>query len=417
MNQNNFESLEVGRKFLHSLEDLGYSRPTPIQFRSIPHLLRGKDFLGVAQTGTGKTAAFALPLLQRLDEEATSARSRQPRALILAPTRELALQIHEELVRFGRHTKLKHACIFGGVGQNPQVRALARGVDVVVATPGRLLDLAAQHHLDLSGVSILVLDEADRLLDMGFVRDVRRIIAQTPKTRQSLLFSATMPEEVASLAREILRNPVKVDVSPRQVTVKKTDQRVVMVNTENKRYVLEHLLRGVEVSRAIVFTRTKHGADRVARQLLASGIGAEAMHGNKSQNARQRSLQKFKTGDAWVLVATDIAARGIDIEGVSHVFNYELPHEPESYVHRIGRTGRAGAAGTAWSLVDPSERKRLGAVERLIGLSPSRVTVALPMLQPAIEPQRAQPSAGRQDSRSPTGREHRHTRRRRRRTA
>ena len=260
MNQNNFESLEVGRKFLHSLEDLGYSRPTPIQFRSIPHLLRGKDFLGVAQTGTGKTAAFALPLLQRLDEEATSVRSRQPRALILAPTRELALQIHEELVRFGRHTRLKHACIFGGVGQNPQVRALARGVDVVVATPGRLLDLAAQHHLDLSGVSILVLDEADRLLDMGFVRDVRRIIAQTPKTRQSLLFSATMPEEVASLAREILRNPVKVDVSPRQVTVKKTDQRVVMVNTENKRYVLEHLLRGVEVSRAIVFTRNKAGA-------------------------------------------------------------------------------------------------------------------------------------------------------------
>ena len=384
---------------------------------SIPHLLGGKDFLGVAQTGTGKTAAFALPLLQRLDEDASSARPRQPRALILAPTRELALQIHEELVLFGRYTRLVHACIFGGVGQNPQVKALKRGVDVVVATPGRLLDLAGQHHLDLSKVSILVLDEADRLLDMGFVRDVRRIIAQTPKTRQSLLFSAMMPEEVASLAREILTNPVKVDVSPRQVTVKKTDQRVVMVNTENKRYVLEHLLRGVEVSRAIVFTRTKHGADRVARQLLACGIGAEAMHGNKSQNARQRSLQKFKTGDAWVLVATDIAARGIDIEGVSHVFNYELPHEPESYVHRIGRTGRAGAAGTAWSLVDPSERKRLGAVERLIGLSPSRVAVALPTHNPATEPERAQPSAGRQTNQSPTKGGHRHTRRRRRRSA
>ena len=384
---------------------------------SIPHLLGGKDFLGVAQTGTGKTAAFALPLLQRLDEDASSARPGQPRALILAPTRELALQIHEELVRFGRHTRLEHACIFGGVGQNPQVKALKGGVDVVVATPGRLLDLAEQHHLDLSNVSILVLDEADRLLDMGFVRDVRRIIAQTPRTRQSLLFSATMPEEVASLAREILTNPVKVDVSPKQVTVKKTDQRVVMVNTQNKRYVLEHLLRGVEVSRAIVFTRTKHGADRVARQLQASGIGAEAMHGNKSQNARQRSLQRFKTGDAWVLVATDIAARGIDIEGVSHVFNYELPHEPESYVHRIGRTGRAGAAGTAWSLVDPSERKRLSAVERLIGLSPSKIEVVLPTHNPAAEPERAQPSAGPQTNQSPTKGEHRHPRRRKRRIA
>ena len=417
MNQNNFDSLEIGGKFLRSLKDLGYTRPTPIQVMSIPHLLGGKDFLGVAQTGTGKTAAFALPLLQRLDEDASSARPRQPRALILAPTRELALQIHVELVRFGRHTRLVHACIFGGVGQNPQVRALRGGVDVVVATPGRLLDLAQQRHLDLSKVSILVLDEADRLLDMGFVRDVRRIIAQTPKTRQSLLFSATMPVEVASLAREILTNPVKVDVSPRQVTVKKTDQRVVMVNTENKRYVLEHLLRGVEVSRAIVFTRTKHGADRVARQLLACGIGAEAMHGNKSQNARQRSLQKFKTGDAWVLVATDIAARGIDIEGVSHVFNYELPHEPESYVHRIGRTGRAGAAGTAWSLVDPSERKRLSAVERLIGLSPSKVEVLLPTHSPATEPERAQPSAGRQTNQNPAKGEHRHARSRRRRTA
>ena len=336
MSQNDFDSLELGGKFLRALKDVGYTKPTPIQFMSIPHLLGGKDFLGVAQTGTGKTAAFALPLLQRLDEAASVARPRQPRALILAPTRELALQIHEELILFGRHTKLKHACIFGGVGQNPQVKALARGVDVVVATPGRLLDLAGQRFLDLSKVSILVLDEADRLLDMGFVRDVRRIVAQTPRTRQSLLFSATMPEEVASLAREILKDPVSVDVSPKQVTVKKTDQRVVMVDTPDKRYVLEHLLRGIEVTRAIVFTRTKHGADKVARQLLACGIGAEAMHGNKSQNARQRALQKFKSGDVWVLVATDIAARGIDIDGVSHVFNYELPHEPESYVHRIG---------------------------------------------------------------------------------
>ena len=442
MNQNDFDSLEIDGKFLRALKDVGYARPTPIQSMSIPHLLGGKDLLGVAQTGTGKTAAFALPLLQRLDEDASPARPRQPRALILAPTRELALQIHEEFLLFGRYTRLVHACIYGGVGQNPQVKALARGVDTVVATPGRLLDLVGQRCLDLSKVSILVLDEADRLLDMGFVRDVRRIVAQTPRTRQSLLFSATMPEEVASLAREILKNPVSVDVSPRQVTVEKTDQRVVMVNTPDKRYVLEHLLRGTEVSRAIVFTRTKHGADKVARQLLARGIGAEAMHGNKSQNARQRALQKFKSGDVRVLVATDIAARGIDIDAVSHVFNYELPHEPESYVHRIGRTGRAGAAGVAWSLVDPSERKRLTAVERLIRFSPPEVVVALPSRGPATESESARPSAARranpvdrgespviprgENARStaarrsnqiPAGGEHRRTRRRRRRAA
>ena len=417
MSQNDFDSLEIGGKFLRALKDVGYTKPTPIQYMSIPHLLGGKDLLGVAQTGTGKTAAFALPLLQRLDEDPSSARSRQPRALILAPTRELALQIHEDLILFGRHTKLVHACIFGGVGQNPQVKALARGVDVVVATPGRLLDLAGQRCLDLSKVSVLVLDEADRLLDMGFIRDVRRIVAQTPGTRQSLLFSATMPEEVASLACEILKNPVSVDVSPKQVTVKKTDQRVVMVNTPDKRYVLEHLLRGIEVSRAIVFTRTKHGADKVARQLLARGIGAEAMHGNKSQNARQRALQKFKSGDVRVLVATDIAARGIDIDGVSHVFNYELPHEPESYVHRIGRTGRAGAAGVAWSLVDPSERKRLTAVERLIRFSPPEVVVTLPPRGPATEPESAHSPTARRANQYPAGGEHLHTRGRRRRAA
>ena len=417
MNQNDFDSLEIGGKFLRALKDVGYTRPTPIQFMSIPHLLGGKDLLGVAQTGTGKTAAFALPLLQRLDEDASSAGPRRPRALILAPTRELALQIHGELVLFGRHTKLVHACIFGGVGQNPQVKALARGVDVVVATPGRLLDLLGQRVLRLSEVSVLVLDEADRLLDMGFIRDVRRIVAQTPRTRQSLLFSATMPDEVASLAREILKNPVSVDVSPKQVTVEKTDQRVVMVDTPNKRYVLEHLLRDTDVSRAIVFTRTKHGADKVARQLLANGIGAEAMHGNKSQNARQRALQKFKSGDVRVLVATDIAARGIDIDDVSHVFNYELPHEPESYVHRIGRTGRAGAAGVAWSLVDSSERKRLTAVERLIRFAPPEVVVELPPRGPAAESESARPSAARRASRIPAGRERRHTSRRRRRAA
>jgi len=375
---NDFESLGVGGKLRRALKDVGYTQPTPIQSQAIPQLLRGKDLLGIAQTGTGKTAAFALPLLQRLDEENSPARPRRPRALILAPTRELALQIHEELDRFGRYMGLRQAFIFGGVSQNPQVRALAKGLDVVVATPGRLLDLAAQRHIDLSEVSVLVLDEADRLLDMGFVRDVKRIVAQTPKTRQSLLFSATMPNEVARLAREILDDPVRVDVSPKQVTVKEIDQRVVMVGNGDKQRMLEHLLRGDEVSRAIVFTRTKHGANKVARKLEKAGIGAEAIHGNKSQNARQRALRSFKNGDAWVLVATDIAARGIDIDAVSHVFNYELPHEPESYVHRIGRTGRAGATGAAWSLVDPSERNRLRAVQKLIRFAPAEVAVQLP---------------------------------------
>jgi ATP-dependent RNA helicase RhlE len=263
--------------------------------------------------------------------------------------------------------RLSHAFIFGGVSANPQIKALKQGLDVVVATPGRLLDLAGQRYIDLSEVEVLVLDEADRLLDMGFIRDVKRIVAQTPKTRQSLLFSATMPNAVAALAREILDEPIRVDVSPKQVTVKEIDQRFVMVGTGDKQRMLEHLLRDDEVSRAIVFTRTKHGANKVARKLENAGIGAEAIHGNKSQGARQRALSNFKKGDSWVLVATDIA---------------ELPHEPESYVHRIGRTGRAGATGAAWSLVDPSERNRLRAVERLIKFRPEEVEVDLPPRDP-----------------------------------
>ncbi|MGB5812584.1 MAG: DEAD/DEAH box helicase [Polyangiales bacterium] len=372
-----FASLGVGTTLCRALKDVGYEQPTPIQAQAIPSLLEGMDLLGVAQTGTGKTAAFALPLLQRLSDENKRAKPRRPRALILAPTRELALQIYEELEAFGKYTDLRQTYIFGGVNQKPQVRALAQGLDVVVATPGRLLDLSRQGHIDLSEVSVLVLDEADRLLDMGFVRDVKRIVGQTPKSRQSLLFSATMPSAVAALARDLLRDPVRVDVSPKQVTLSEIEQHVVMVDNGNKQRMLEHLLRDDEVSRAIVFTRTKHGANRVARKLENAGIGAEAIHGNKSQNARQRALRNFKNGDSWVLVATDIAARGIDIDGVSHVFNYELPHEPESYVHRIGRTGRAGATGEAWSLVDPSERSRLRAVERLIKFSPREVNVDL----------------------------------------
>jgi ATP-dependent RNA helicase RhlE len=403
--QNDFKSLRVGENLRRALRDVGYTEPTPIQSQAIPHLLQGRDLLGIAQTGTGKTAAFALPLLQRLDEERSSAKPRRPRALILAPTRELALQIHEELGRYGRYLSLRHTYIFGGVSANPQIKALAQGIDVVVATPGRLLDLAGQRKIDLSEVSVLVLDEADRLLDMGFVRDVKRIVAMTPKTRQSLLFSATMPKEVVSLAREILKDPIRVDVSPKEVTVTEIDQRVVMVGTSDKQRMLEHLLRDDEVSRAIVFTRTKHGANRVAKKLERAGIGAEAIHGNKSQNARQRALSNFKNGDAWVLVATDIAARGIDIDAVSHVFNFELPHEPESYVHRIGRTGRAGATGAAWSLVDPSERGRLRAVERLIRSSPSEITVDLPPRDPAEQSRDREDDRPRRDARPPRNRQ------------
>lgn len=372
-----FDALGISSEFLSLLRDIGYQRPTPIQSKSIPHVLDGQDLLGVAQTGTGKTAAFALPILQRLQQANEPVRSRKPKALILAPTRELAIQIHSEFENYGKNTRLQCAAIFGGVGQNPQVRRLKKGIDVLVATPGRLLDLAGQGHLNLSMVCELVLDEADRLLDMGFIRDVKRIVQQTPKSRHSLLFSATMPTEVANLAREILRNPIRVDVSPKHRTVKEIDQRVIMVDNPDKQEVLQNLLRDEAVSRSIVFTRTKHGANRVAKKLCAAGIGADAIHGNKSQSARQRALAGFKNGQTWVLVATDIAARGLDIEGVSHVVNFELPHEPESYIHRIGRTGRAGASGVAWSLVDPSEVARLRAVEKLIRYRPARFDTAL----------------------------------------
>ena len=377
-----FAALGVSSAFLSALQDIGYQQPTPIQSKAVAKLLDGHDLMGVAQTGTGKTAAFALPLLQRLDEANEPARPRQPKSLILAPTRELALQIHTELENFAKNTSLRSAVIFGGVGQNPQVRQLQKGVDVLVATPGRLLDLVGQGHVDLSMVCVLVLDEADRLLDMGFIRDVKRIVQQTPKSRQSLLFSATMSKGVSQLARQMLRDPIRVDVSPKQPTVEKIDQRVIMVETPDKLEMLRALLHDESLSRAIVFTRTKHGANKVAKKLCAAGISADAIHGNKSQSARQRALADFKKGRTWVLVATDIAARGLDIEGVSHVINFELPHEPEGYVHRIGRTGRAGASGVAWSLVDPSELSRLRAVEKLIRQTVARFDTALKKLDP-----------------------------------
>jgi ATP-dependent RNA helicase RhlE len=361
-----FAELGIIEPLCRALAAAEYEIPTPIQTQAIPQLLSGKDLLGIAQTGTGKTAAFAVPILQRLSQNGPTAGPDTVRALILAPTRELAIQIGEDFAAYGEHLNLRFATIFGGVGQNPQAAALKRGVDVLIATPGRLLDLVSQRLARLDKVSMLVLDEADRLLDMGFIRDVKRIVSLLPKARQSLLFSATMPTEVAALAREILRDPVRVDVSPKTITVDLTDQHVVFVENNDKRHVLTKLLRDPQVTRAIVFTRTKHGANRVTEQLDRAGINAEAIHGNKSQNARQRALEQFKSGKAWVLVATDIAARGIDIDAVSHVFNFELPHEPESYVHRIGRTGRAGASGTATSLCDASERPRLRAIERLI---------------------------------------------------
>jgi ATP-dependent RNA helicase RhlE len=366
LTEKTFAELGVAQPLLQALKAEDYHTPTPIQARAIPALLDGKDMLGIAQTGTGKTAAFALPLLQHLAADRRGAGPRRARVLVLAPTRELAIQIHDSFKTYGCHLNLRHTVVFGGVGQQPQVKAMARGVDTLVATPGRLLDLMQQGHIVLDRVAYLVLDEADRMLDMGFIRDVRKIVATLPKERQSLLFSATMPAEVERLAADMLRQPVRVEVTPNVVTVDKVDQRVLFVETRDKRAALARLLRDPTLSRVLVFTRTKHGANRVSADLDKAGIAAAAIHGNKSQQARQRALEDFRAGDARVLVATDIAARGIDVDGVTHVINYELPHEPESYVHRIGRTARAGAAGVALSLCDASERGQLRGIERLI---------------------------------------------------
>jgi ATP-dependent RNA helicase RhlE len=395
-----FTQLGLASTFDRELIAANYHEPSKIQAQAIPVLLDGSDVLGIAQTGTGKTAAFGLPLLQRLHEENSPAQSRHPRGLVLAPTRELAIQIVKELTYFSRNTQLKLTAIYGGVGQNPQVKALRQGVDILVATPGRLLDLIEQKHLKLSHVSMMVLDEADRLLDMGFIRDVKRIVAMTPNTRQSLLFSATLPNEVKTLAAEMLKDPKKIDIAPKQLTVEKIQQNAVIIGNENKKAALEHILTNTSVVKAIVFARTKYGADKIAKQLCKSGITAEAIHGNKSQNARVRSLESFKKGKCWVLVATDVASRGIDIEGVTHVINYELPHEPESYIHRIGRTGRAGADGIAWSLVDPNERKRLKAIERLIGQSVPLVQLDLPNIVSTVTEERPKTENNKSNERS-----------------
>ena len=364
--QSNFTALGIIEPLRRALAEAGYVDPSPIQTRAIPFLLAERDLLGIAQTGTGKTAAFALPILQRLSTAPAASGSRSIRALIIAPTRELALQIQTSFKNYGRHLPLRTAVIFGGVGQNPQVETLKRGVDILVATPGRLLDLMGQGFVKLGNVTTVVFDEADRMLDMGFIPDVRRIVAALPKARQSALFSATMPGEVAGLAADLLRDPIRIDISPKVITVERIDQRVFFVEAGQKRALLVDLLRDAALARVIVFTRTKHGANKVAMHLERAGAEVEAIHGNKSQNARQRALASFKAGTTRVLVATDVAARGLDIPEVSHVINFDLPNVAESYVHRIGRTARAGADGIALSFCDPSERAYLRDIERLI---------------------------------------------------
>lgn len=361
-----FEELGLAETLLRAVAAQGYPSPTPIQSAAIPPILAGHDLLGCAQTGTGKTAAFALPILHRLDHSRRPAVPGAPRVLVVCPTRELAAQIGCSFQTYGQHVKFRQGVIFGGVGQNPQVRALARGVHVLIATPGRLLDLMNQRHVRLNGLDTFVLDEADRMLDLGFLPDLKRIIACLPPARQSLFFSATLPERILELSRQLLRDPVRVAVTPSATTVELIDQRVLFVQQTDKRALLGDLLQGPAAGRVLVFTRTKRRADQVARQLSRSGIQADALHGDKSQTARERLLLGFRTGRMRVLVATDLASRGIDVDGITHVINYDLPHEPESYVHRIGRTGRAGAAGTALSFCDSSERGCLQAIEKLI---------------------------------------------------
>jgi ATP-dependent RNA helicase RhlE len=360
-----FDALGLIKPLLKALQADNITTPTPIQAQAIPALLEGRNLMGIAQTGTGKTAAFALPVMQRLYENKDQAGNKGVRALILAPTRELAGQISDNIAAYNRHLGLRHATVFGGVRLPPQIRALQRGVDILVATPGRLMDLMNQGHVRLTRTNVLVLDEADRMLDMGFIRDVRKIAATMPADRQTLLFSATMSKEIEALSRELTEDPVRVEVAQRNVTVDRIDQKVYHIPQAGKRNLLTTLLRDDDFKRVIVFTRTKHGANRVSEQLDKAGIPSDALHGNKSQSARQQALRRFKSGQARVLVATDIAARGIDVSDVSHVINYELPNEPESYVHRVGRTARAGTAGVALSFCAPDEAAYLLDIEKL----------------------------------------------------
>lgn len=364
----NFKDLRIIDPILKALSEEGYTIPTPIQQQAIPILLEGKDLLGCAQTGTGKTAAFAIPIIQQLYNELKGMKhQRKIKALIVTPTRELAIQIGESFKAYGRHTFIKNTVIFGGVKQGRQEHALQRGVDVLVATPGRLLDLMGQGIISLRDVEYFVLDEADRMLDMGFINDIRKLIAVLPTRRQSLFFSATMPPDIIALSRKILGDPEKVSVKPEQTTAERVDQSIYFVHKKAKQQLLVHLLKDDAVESALVFSRTKHGADKISRMLNKAGIRSEALHGNKSQGARQKALGNFKGGKTNVLVATDIAARGIDVDELSHVINYDLPNVPETYVHRIGRTGRAGASGIALSFCDQEERAYLKDIQKLIG--------------------------------------------------
>ncbi len=362
-----FRTLDLIDPIIKSLEEEGYTKPTPIQAEAIPIVLQGKDLLGCAQTGTGKTAAFAIPIIQLLTEEKINDKKKKIRSLIVTPTRELAIQIGESFKNYGRHTRLSYTVIFGGVNQNPQANALRNGVDVLVATPGRLLDLMGQGLVSLHDIKIFVLDEADRMLDMGFIHDVKRIIASLPQKRQSLFFSATMPPEIVKLSASILHHPVKVEVTPVSSTADTIQQSLYFVDKGNKNSLLLEILKDKNIKTALVFTRTKHGADKVARFLSKHHIKTEAIHGNKAQNARQRALNNFKDQSTRVLVATDIAARGIDVDDLQYVINYEIPNIAETYVHRIGRTGRAGASGIAISFCDAIEKEYLRDIEKLIG--------------------------------------------------
>ena len=362
-----FESLKIIEPIIRALRKEGYVEPTPIQGKTIPLLLDNRDVIGIAQTGTGKTAAFVIPILQKLHEKPTP-KATTPRALILAPTRELALQISESFKAYGAFLNLKHLAVYGGVGLTPQIQALRQGVDILIATPGRLLDLMNRGNANLKKVEFFTLDEADRMLDMGFLKDVNRIASALPKDKQSLFFSATMSGEIEDLTRRFLRNPVRIDIAPKSMPVEKIEQKVFFVDPDRKNELLLGLIKEQKMSRTLLFVRTKHRADKISRMLRQNGVSVDAIHGNKSQSQRNHALNNFKAGKTRVLVATDIAARGIDVDSISHVINYDLPNEPQNYVHRIGRTARAGADGTAYSFCSADEKSYLEGIERLTRL-------------------------------------------------
>lgn len=401
-----FHDLGLIEPLTRALDENSYTTPTPIQLNAIPSLLEKQDLLGIAQTGTGKTAAFALPILQDLFTTPHTQKPRTTRALVLAPTRELAIQIAENFEIYGKYLSLRQTTIYGGVNQKPQVKTMSRGVDILIATPGRLLDLMQQGHVDLGSVTHLILDEADRMLDMGFIHDIKKIIAKIPRQRHTLLFSATMPSTISKLANSLLHDPKTVEVTPKVVTVEKIDQSLYKVTKKEKRALLVTLLENEDITKAIIFSRTKHGANRIVKELDHAGVSAAAIHGNKSQSARQKALTAFKESEIRTLVATDIAARGIDVDNISHVINYDLPDEPESYVHRIGRTARAGTQGTAISFCDETETKALNAVEKVIKFKIAvSATPELPKMAPIPkEPKPRKDTGPRKHSNAPKNR-------------